>query len=266
MLGVLIGVGVIGAVYSALCALLYFKQDQLLFYPVATDPRLAMQWESNRVAIETSEVVIEGWWSRNDGISNDLVILYFGGNAEDVLYAVATAKRLHARAFLATNYRGYGSTGGKPSGEYLFNDALAIYDYATSRPGVSPQNIVVMGRSLGSGVATFIASKRPVRAAVLVTPYDSMAAVAQGHYPYFPVSWLLKHRFPSAELAVDIRVPSLMIAAEHDDVIPLTHTRRLMEAWGGPKRLVTIPGVGHNDVDQANEYAASVNSFLDSLH
>lgn len=264
MPGLLVGAGVVAAVYAALCTFLYVKQEQLLFFSVVTDPTLAKIWEPQRVLIHADGIAIEGWWKQNDSSDSDIVVLYFGGNAEDVLFAVATAEKLHVKKFLATNYRGYGATPGAPTGESLFKDALAIYDYAVSQPDVSARNIVVMGRSLGSGVATYVASKRPVRAAVLITPYDSIAAVAQSHYPYFPVSWLLKHRFPSAELAADIRVPALLIAAERDDVVPAPHTRRLLEAWNGPKQLVTVAGVGHNDIDQANEYFASVNSFLDS--
>jgi pimeloyl-ACP methyl ester carboxylesterase len=257
--------GAIVALYGACCALLYFKQDDFLFFKVKNDSGLAALWQAKRITINTDDTSIEGWWSDNENSNSDLVVLYFGGNAEDVLYSAANIERLHIKRFLATNYRGYGNTPGRPSESNLFKDALAIYDYAVAQPGIEARNIVVMGRSLGSGVATYVAAHRKIRAAVLITPYDSIAAVAQEQFRFFPVNWLLKHRFPSAELAKTIQAPALMIAAEFDQVVPAIHTQRLVTAWAGPKQSITVDSVGHNDIDQSNRYHTGINTFLDSL-
>lgn len=264
VLTLLIGVGIFAAVYAALCAFLYFRQDEFLFFPVTNDPRLASQWQPHRVSIPANDVAVEGWWAENTNAGNDIVILYFGGNAEDVLFSAEAAERLHARRFLATNYRGYGKTPGRPSEAALFADALAIYDYAIAQPGVAAENIVVMGRSLGSGVATYVAAQRSVRGVVLVTPYDSIVAVAQTHYPYIPVSWLLKNRFESADRAREIRRPVLILSAELDEVIPAIHTQRLFASWAGPKQSFVLSGVGHNDIDQENQYYVHINGFIDT--
>jgi len=193
-------VGIVGAVYGALCLLLYVQQDTFIFYPVRNDPALVKRWQARRVEIPTPDTIIEGWWAQNDSATDDVTIIYFGGNAEDVLYTAEAAQRFNARRILVTNYRGYGGTPGQPSETALLNDALAIYDYAAKQPGVSGDDIVVIGRSLGSGVATYLAANRVVRGVVLITPYDSLAGVAQAHFPYFRVRLLLKHRYPSRPL------------------------------------------------------------------
>lgn len=255
-------IGFLAAIYAVLCVLLYVQQDKVIFLAVANDPVLAGQWRAQRVEIPTAETVIEGWWAQNVDASNNLTILYFGGNAEDVLYTAESAKRINARRMFVTNYRGYGATPGKPSEPALFLDAVAVYDYAVNQPGVSADKIVVMGRSLGTGVAIYLTTHRPVRSAILITPFDSMTAVGQGHYPYFPVHWLLKHKFNSEALARHGATPALILAAGRDDIIPPAHARRLFDAWMGPKQAQVLDGVGHNDIHLHTRYYESINSFL----
>jgi pimeloyl-ACP methyl ester carboxylesterase len=258
-------VGVIvltGAAFVFLCALLYWRQENFLFHPGPNDAELRRTWQDRRVEIRSGSVRLEGWWADNPQAPGSAVILYFGGNAEDVLYTAATsAPRLAARRMLVVNYRGFGGSEGTPGQRALFEDALAIYDYAIAS-GVRPEDIVVMGRSLGSGVATMLASKRTVRSAVLITPYDSIAEVAAHHYAIFPVRWLIRHPFPSTEFAQHVHVPALMLAGARDFIIPPVHAQRLHDAWAGPRQLHVLPGVGHNDIQDHPQYYALINAFL----
>jgi len=155
-------------------------------------------------------------------------LLYFGGNAEDVSYSLpslSTAFPDHAVYLL--HYRGYGGSSGKPSEAALFADALALFD----RVSTDHQNIAVVGRSLGSGVAVHLASLRPVARLVLVTPYDSLQELAARQFPYLPVRWLLLDKFESWRYAEHITVPTLVIAAEHDEVIPRMSTEALYKRF-----------------------------------
>ena len=253
--------GVIVLGYAALCALLYLQQDNAIFYPVRNDPTLRERWQSRRVTIPSGDQQIEAWWADANS-AHRAVLIYFGGNAEDVLYTAATARQLHINRMLVVNYRGYGESTGRPGESALFTDALAIYDYVVAE-GTSPQDVVLMGRSLGSGVAMHVAAQRSVGGVVLVTPYDSMSAVGQGHYPYFPVRWLLKHRFESDRLAPRVRAPVLLLAAERDDIIPPVHARRLHDALTVFKELHVLNGAGHNDIEQHADYYTLLNGFLD---
>jgi pimeloyl-ACP methyl ester carboxylesterase len=163
---------------------------------------------------------------------------------------------------LAVNYRGYGGNPGSPSESALFADALALHDWAVLRTDVDPARIVAIGRSLGSGVAVYLAAERPLAGVVLVTPYDSFRAVAQRHYPYVPVSLLLKHSFDSIRRAPGISLPVLVLAAQRDDVVPLAHARALFSKWGGPKTWREFAGAGHNDLEADPAFWSEIASLL----
>lgn len=252
-------------IYVGFCVLLYVSQERMLFYPGPNDPVLLREWAPRRVEISTHDSVLEGWWTEDRNPETDIVILYFGGNAEDVLYALSTAHQLGAGRVFAANYRGYGKTKGQPSQAALFADGLTLYDYVAAHPDVAGHRIVVMGRSLGSGVATHVAAHRKVSGAILITPYDSVAAIAQKKFPFAPVRWLLKHPFPSDRYAPKIEVPALMIGAEYDQVVPVAHARALYIVWGGQKSLHVLPRTSHNNVEQHPDYFRLVQDFLISL-
>ncbi len=256
--------GVIAAIYVMSCALLYFRQDASIFFPHPNDPRLRQQWMANRIEIPVTGATLEGWWADNPGAATPIVILYFGGNAEDVLYTASTASRLDARRLLVVNYRGYGGSTGRAGQKELYEDALALHDYLI-RKGTDPRHLVVMGRSLGSGMATMLAANRPVAGAILITPFDSLAEVAAAHYPFFPVRLLLRHPFPSNEWARQTSHPALIVAASDDFIVPAVHARRLAEHWAGPRDVHILTGVGHNDVEANPDYYPLINRFLSSL-
>jgi fermentation-respiration switch protein FrsA (DUF1100 family) len=247
--------------FVLICALLFFSQESSIFYPRPNDAQLRQQYSAQRIEIETADAKLEGWWIENAQATTPAVILYFGGNAEDVLYTASTARQIDARALVVVNYRGYGGTPGKPGQKALYADGLAIYDYTFAR-GVPAEHIVVMGRSLGSGVASMLASARPVRAAILITPYDSLAAVAATHYPFLPVRLLMRHPFPSSEWAASTRTPALILAADNDNVVPAKHARKLFEAWAGPKQIHVLAQTGHNDIETHADYYRLINEFL----
>ena len=94
-----------------------------------------------------------------------------------------------------------------------------------------------------------LAAERPLAGLILVSPFDSLAAVAKSYYWYLPVDWMLKHRFDSIALAPGLKTPLLALIAERDEVIPAEHAERLVAAWGGPKRKLVLPGASHNTTD-----------------
>jgi uncharacterized protein len=116
---------------------------------------------------------------------------------------------------------------------------------------IDPVRISVMGYSLGSGVATYTAANRPVHRVVLLTPFDSVAAIAKRQFPWLPVDWLLKHRFDSVSRAPMIDKPMLCVAADRDNVIPMPHTKALFDAWRGPKEWLLLENTDHLALDAA---------------
>jgi len=262
---VLTFIALVAGAFVLLCAFLYMRQDRLLFYPRPNAPELRNAWRSQRIEIASGEHVLEGWWANGGAPESETVILYFGGNAEDVLGAARTAGQLPCKRLLVVNYRGYGGTKGRPSQQALYEDGLAIYDYAIDAGQADPNHLVVMGRSLGSGVATMLAARRKVRAAILITPYDSMVAVASRHYSWFPVARLLRHPFPSVDFAKQAHVPALFLIAENDTIIPPSHAHALASAWAGDKSVHMFDSVGHNDIDLHPRYQPAVDAFLTAI-
>ncbi len=260
-------VTIVIGVAIGLWALLYFAQDQLVFYrrPAPDRPPLAANLAIAEVRFATFDgLTLRGWLAKPASADAQRLplVIYFGGNAEETSHLAALAGHFPGWSLLAVNYRGYGGNPGSPSERALYADALAAYDWAAGRPDVEPARIVVIGRSLGSGVAVYLAAERPLAGVVLVTPYDSLQAVAQRHYPYAPVSLLLRHRFDSIGRAPGISVPALMLAARRDDVVPVAHAQALFSKWAGPKTWREFAQAGHNDIDADPEYWKAIASFL----
>jgi uncharacterized protein len=251
----------------AVPAAAYLAQDRMLFLPhlAAAPPggvRLPRPVEEIALAMPDGPRV-RGWLAPARSGDPAPLIVYYGGNAEDVTGQVFEAWP-EDWALALVNYRGYGASEGRPSEQALFADAELVLDALARRPDVDPTRIVLVGRSLGTGVATHVAARRPVRGVVLISPYDSMVALARHHYPYLPVRWLLRHRFDAIARAPEIRTPLLAIAGERDAVIPPDFSRRLFDAWGGPKRWVLIPGANHDDLGQGRPFWEPIRAFLDA--
>lgn len=262
MLGWLI-VGVV--IVLGVPAAMYFAQDGLLFLPqrlVGPPPASTAGRAIEDLAFAVEEGVhVRGWLAKASTGRAPLVV-YYGGNAEEVSWQAREPSWPADWSLALVNYRGYGTSDGAPSERSLFADALLVFDALTRRPDVDASRIVLVGRSLGSGVATYVALERKVAGVVLVSPYDSMTDVASRHYPWLPVSLLLKHPFDSHSRAARITAPLLAIVAGRDAIIPPAHSRRLYNAWAGPKNWVDIAAADHNDISAHPGYWQAIGGFL----
>jgi len=242
----------------------YLLQDRLLFYPQPLGEPERAEVRKRHPAVK--EVFLEAGsqrlhaWHVDAGAGAPLV-LYFGGNAEDVSWFIADAEQTASGvSWLLVNYRGYGASGGSPSAATITADALKWHDYAVKE--LKPRQVFAFGRSLGSAAAVHVAASRPLAGVILVTPFDSLSAVAKRHYWFLPIDLLLKQRLDSVELAPGITAPLLCIAAAEDRLVPPEHARRLYEAWAGPRQWVLISGAGHNGTDGDPAFRRSVRGFL----
>lgn len=254
------------AAYLGVCALLWFMQERLIFLAAAPLPTPAAPpgWRVEPVEITTADGTrLEGALALPP-VERPPVVLYFGGNAEEATSHARDAARFYGqRAVLAVNYRGYGRSQGKPGEAALVADALAIHDWAAARSDLDGRRIAVHGRSLGSGVAVALAAARPVKALVLTSPIDSLAAVARTHYPWAPVGLLLRHPFDCLPLVPAIRAPLLAIVATGDTIVPPGHSERLVAAWGGPVQALRLAGRDHNDLALDPLFGPAISAFLD---
>jgi fermentation-respiration switch protein FrsA (DUF1100 family) len=182
------------------------------------------------------------------------VILHFGGNG-DSLIGDTDRLRLMSMAGvggLFVAYRGYSGSSGRPSESGLHLDAEAAYAWLSAR--YPPSRIVIYGHSLGSGVAVWLAVRRPARALVLESPFTSAIDVADAHYGFLPVRLLMWDRFDSAAAIGKVRMPLLIVHGDQDDLIPIGMGRRLFDLANPPKAFVAIAGAGHNDLPERGVY------------
>jgi len=248
----------------------YLLQDRLIFFPQALEPgrreilaRRAPLVEEIRVAA-TDGTTLHGWLAKPAAEGRFPLVIYFGGNAEEASWIIDDPDRPTDWAWLAMNYRGYGLSEGSPGEKALVADALRVFDLVAARADIDPGRIVAYGRSLGSGAAVQLAAARRLAGVILVTPYDSLVAVAGRHYPYLPVSMMLRHRFDSIAHAPALDVPLLAIAAARDGIIPPVHAKRLADAWKGPKRYAELGGADHNSIGGHADFWRLKREFLEA--
>ena len=242
-----------GAVYALICIALYLAQDRLLYLPT---PEVAYPG-GRALSIARGAVTLRVW--ELHGAARPALI-YFGGNAEDVGANIADFDAAFpARAVYLVNYRGYGGSTGRPSEAALTADAEAIYDSLRARH----DPIAIIGRSLGSGVAVALAAHRPVERLILVTPFDSIAGVAADHFPWLPLRALLRDRYDSVRRIGEVHAPTLVVVAEHDEVVYRARSDALIAAIAPPLRhTVMVAGATHNDVSFHPLYLHSLSAFL----
>ena len=219
--------------YVSIVGLMYFSQRALL-YPgaSATLAPVHASWGEN-VSISTPDGETLYGLYRN-GVSGKPSVLFFLGNADRVSNYGFLAKALAERGIglLAISYRGYPGSTGSPSEDGLLADGIAAFDWLSKR---SEGGIVVLGQSLGSGVAVNTAEQRPAVGVILVSAYLSVLSLAQAHYPFLPVARFLKDSFRSDLKIAKVKQPKLFIHGRRDDIIPLSSGEALYRKAPEPK-------------------------------
>jgi len=238
-------------------------QEKFIFYPQPISERNQAAFADYLITIQNKDILLKGWLIKKSKVKEPTLVIFYGGNAEDISENLWTLDQLGNHNFLFMSYRGYGDSEGNPSEKTLLEDALYIFDIITKQENIAFNQVIVMGRSLGSGVATYVAKHRPVKKVVLLSPFDSLVEVAKHHYPYLPVQRFLKHRFISINLAPHIQAPVLCIIGTDDAIVPNSHSLKLMDKWKGPKHLVTLQGASHNTLSSMPNYWEEIRAFLD---
>lgn len=218
-------------IYLFVCAAAYYEQGHLIYLTPLTSkvsPGFSIQVPGALLKISHSPMV------------SPKALIVFGGNGEDASRSLAAyAQAFPERAVFVMNYRGYGESTGTPAEKDLNADALVLFD----RVVASHPEVLVIGRSLGSGVAVRLAAARPVSRLVLVTPYDSLLEVASRVMPGLPVSLLLKDKWESITYAPTVSAPTTILVADDDMVILPERSEALLKAFKpGVATMVRFPG------------------------
>lgn len=202
---------------------------------------------------------------RRDAQGDAPVVLFFGGNAMALSNSVAVLHEVvsgTASGFAVWAYRGYDGSGGRPAQEALFSDALAQVEHL----GVASRRLVLMGQSLGTGVAVHVAAARarsgePPAAVVLLSPYTSIRRVAD-ELMSLPVGWLLADRFETERDLPAVASPVLIIHGQRDESIGVAHAQDVAAALGARATLEVLAGAGHNDLWSMPQTAAEIRRFI----
>jgi hypothetical protein len=254
----------LGVGYAAIAGGLYLLQDLLVFPGTARPSRPFVGTpQPRRVDLATANgVVLHGLVFERPGASD--LVLGFGGNAQDAEHLAADLlARLPGQHLVVFHYRGFGRSNGAPSEQALVDDAVAIYDRMV--PELAPERVFAVGVSLGSGVAAQLARARPLSGLLLITPFDSIAAIARERYRWLPVDRLLKHPFDSVGALRGRPIPVAVIAAEDDRVVRPARTAALLEGLANIVYARTIDDAGHASIHDLRDYDEAFRNAMAAL-
>jgi len=249
LLILLVAVAFLGCLYSCQRSMIFFPR------PLDENAEQAAPFKNFEVTFTNDGATLHGWLL-NPG--KDKLMIYYGGNAEELSYTLGDYSGFSDFSVLMVNYRGYGKSTGSPGEVEFFKDALHIFDLQRGKY----KEIILIGRSIGSGVACYVAANRDAEKVILITPFDSLLNIARKCYPYLPVSLLLKHRFDSFSYASKAKEKCLFILAKEDTLIPNENSKRLFEEWAGEKKMIILEGADHNSASTYEQYWQAIKEFV----
>ena len=243
--------------YTGASGYMYAAQESFIFKPDPVVKSISEVFPSaTEVEIQTPDGInLQAWYKPAVGDAPTLVM--FHGNAGNL----STRPKFidifdnDQRGVLIFSWRGFGSNPGTPSEEGLYNDARAVIAWL-GKQNVRPQDIIIYGESLGSGVAVQIATETELKGVILAAPYTRISDLAKQDYPWLPVDFLLKHRFDSIDKISKLTEPLVVMHSEDDRVIPYHLGDELFRAANEPKRMQRYTDRQHTGFTEADIEAA----------
>ncbi|MDQ1833282.1 alpha/beta hydrolase [Massilia scottii] len=259
--------GIVSVLWVGVTAAIAASQRRLVFNPTVKrevdNPRSSGHRTRAIVLRARDGTKLSGWLMTPQVPGPHPAVVYFGGRSEEVSWVVRDAGKLFpGMAVLAVNYRGYGNSHGEPAEAHMVEDGRLLFDWLAERGHVDPQRVAVVGRSLGSGVAVQVALERPVHSLVLITPYDSILAIAKRKFRAVPVEYVLRHRFESVKYASSLNAPTYVLRAAFDDIVPHSHTDLLVAQLGKLHLDETVPDSDHMNIPYLAATQERIAAFL----
>jgi fermentation-respiration switch protein FrsA (DUF1100 family) len=241
--------GVLLIAYLGWGVVLYIMQPKFLYGPVRevayTPSELELDFED--ITFKSSDGLrLSGWYIPVEG--SELAVLFCHGNGGNIAHRLDSINIFHNLGLncFIFDYRGYGSSEGKPNEQGTYLDAGAAYQWLREEKKISPDNIIIFGRSLGGSIAAQLAGKVKARALVIEGAFTSFADIGQKFYPYMPVRWFARFNYRTIDYIKKVNCPVMLIYSRNDDIVPFEFGPELYEAANEPKELVEIFG-SHND-------------------
>ena len=254
------------SVWVLLALLLYIFQPKFVYFPYnileATPKDAGLTYEE--ITLTTNDKLkIHGWFVPHDHPRATMLFLHGnGGNISHRLEKLLIYHQLGLSVFII-DYRGYGSSEGKPSEQGTYLDAGAAWNYLIKDKAIPGNNIIIYGESLGGAVAIWLASHYQPEALILESTFTSLADIARHYYPYLPVSLLARIKYPSDERIKTVHCPVLFIHSPYDDIVPYKFGRQLFKLANEPKSFLDIAGDHNSGFFQSGEiYINGLDKFL----
>lgn len=259
-----VGIKIIAALYFLIGIALFMFQEKLLFLPItlAQGYQYTSLYPFEELTLNTEDdAVLNAIHYKAENTKG--VILYFHGNAGNLSRWSKVCEFFVTKNYdvLVMDYRSFGKSKGRLSEQAFYNDAQLFYNYVLQRYDAS--KITVYGRSLGTGIATYIASTNTVKQLVLETPYSNITDVAKDRFPLFPIKWLLKYKFPSDVFMKKVSCPITIFHGTEDKIVPYKFGEKLHEAAANNNsKLITITGGKHNNLITYDAYLDGIDAVL----
>ncbi len=241
--------GVLFIAYLGWAVMLYIMQPKFLYGPVRevayTPGELGLVFED--AAFKSSDGLrLSGWYMPVE--SSEFTVLFCHGNGGNIAHRLDSINIFHDLGLncFIFDYRGYGNSEGAPGEEGTYLDAGAAYKWLREEKKISPDNIIIFGRSLGGSIAAQLASKVKARALVVESAFTSYADIGKKFYPYMPVRWFARFSYRTIDYIKNVDCPVMLIYSRNDDIVPFEFGPELYEAANEPKEFVEILG-SHND-------------------
>lgn len=263
----------LGACYLIFLLILTLFQRKFIYFPYKLDkefeyPRYVSQLEEAFITCENGNT-INGLYAPGKGTFS--TVLIFHGNAGNITHRDIILQGFNrlGYAVLLIDYQGYGKSEGTPSEKNLYLDGKASLEWLRKEKKVNPEEIVLFGKSLGSGVAVELATKTTFKGLILESPFTSLASVAGSHFPYkfFPVSLLLIDKFDNAAKIHQVDSPLLITHGTEDRIVDKKEGEKLFKQANMPKELYLIEGADHNNIQNYNAptYWTTIAEWLEDL-
>ncbi len=257
------GVIILLSLYVMIGSALYFFQEKLLFLPTTLEQDYQYEFAHpfEELFLKTEDdVTINALHFKVNKPKG--VILYFHGNAGDLDRWAKITEYFVAMQYdvLVMDYRTYGKSTGKLSEQGFYIDAQYCYNHLLKQ--YSENEITLYGRSLGTGIASFVASANQPKQLILETPYYSILDVAQYRFSMFPLKQLLKYRFPTFEYLPKTNCPITIIHGTDDSVVPYASGKKLSELPVDDLKFITVEGGDHNNLIEFEDYHEVIKTIL----
>ena len=254
---------VLFGLYIMIGSALYFFQEKILFLPTTLeqDYQYKFDYPFEELFLKTEEeVTINALHFKVENPKG--VILYFHGNAGDLSRWGKITEYFVEKQYdvLVMDYRTYGKSSGKLSEQALYNDAQYLYNYLLKQ--YVENEITLYGRSLGTGIASYLAANNNPKQLILETPYYSILDVAEHRFPMFPVKQLLKYYFPTFKYLSSVSCPITIIHGTDDSVVPYASAKKLSKLRLQNLDFITINGGTHNNLIEYDDYHKAIKAKL----